>query len=120
MSLVGAFLSITCSIRLPCFCFLKISGTYQRIGLELIFICCILLMGLFIMIVGTYVAVMDIMVNLSQIRITSLIVPIVFRLMCSKVNCVSHEELKNTLVKYVTHDDLKNVIAEVIRVLEYS
>ncbi|GAA0166254.1 hypothetical protein LIER_40153 [Lithospermum erythrorhizon] len=66
MSLVGAFLSITGSVLLPCFCFLKISGIYESIGLELIFICCILLMGLIIMIVGTYVALMDIMVNLSQ------------------------------------------------------
>ncbi|RZB53745.1 Amino acid transporter AVT1I [Glycine soja] len=30
MSLVGAFLSVTASILLPCFCYLKISGSYRR------------------------------------------------------------------------------------------
>ncbi|KAG4937425.1 hypothetical protein JHK82_051642 [Glycine max] len=34
MSLVGAFLSVTASILLPCFCYLKISGSYRRFELN--------------------------------------------------------------------------------------
>nr|XP_010317522.1 amino acid transporter AVT1J-like isoform X2 [Solanum lycopersicum] len=52
MSLVGAFLSVTASIVLPCLCFLKISGIYQRLGFEQVFIVGIVIMGIAIMLVG--------------------------------------------------------------------
>ncbi|GAA0164157.1 hypothetical protein LIER_19862 [Lithospermum erythrorhizon] len=67
MSLVGAFFSVTASVILPCLCFLRISRTYQeRFGLELIAICGIVLVGVSIMIIGSYVAILDIMENLKQ------------------------------------------------------
>ncbi|KAK4393115.1 Amino acid transporter AVT1J [Sesamum angolense] len=51
MSLVGAFLSVTTSILLPCFCYLKISGAYRKIGLELAISSSIVLMGLIILVI---------------------------------------------------------------------
>ncbi|KAE8721224.1 Amino acid transporter isoform 2 [Hibiscus syriacus] len=36
MSLVGAFLSITASVTLPCVCYLKISGIYRRFNGEMV------------------------------------------------------------------------------------
>ncbi|CAL5369890.1 unnamed protein product [Camellia sinensis] len=60
MSLVGAFLSITASILLPCVCYLKVSGTYQRFGLEMAIIGGILLVGILIMIIGTYTSLTEI------------------------------------------------------------
>lgn len=60
MSLVGAFLSSTASIILPCLCFLKISGTYRRFGFEQLILGGIVFMGIFIMIVGTYTSVVEI------------------------------------------------------------
>ncbi|KAA8530370.1 hypothetical protein F0562_005079 [Nyssa sinensis] len=59
MSLVGAFFSVTASILLPCLCYLKISGTYQRLGLELVIIGGIMLLGISIVIVGTYTSVVQ-------------------------------------------------------------
>lgn len=63
MSLVGAFLSISASILLPCLCFLKISGSYRRFGIELMVIACIMVMGVIIMIFGTYTSVVEIARN---------------------------------------------------------
>lgn len=60
MSLVGAFLSVTASIILPCVCYLKISGNYKRFGFETVIITCIILLGVVAAIVGTYVALVDI------------------------------------------------------------
>ncbi|KAF5183610.1 Amino acid transporter [Thalictrum thalictroides] len=54
MSLVGAFLSSTASIILPCVCYLKISGSYKRWSFELFSIVGIILMGISIVIIGTY------------------------------------------------------------------
>ncbi|KAL0343878.1 UNVERIFIED_CONTAM: Amino acid transporter AVT1I [Sesamum angustifolium] len=51
MSLVGAFLSVTTSILLPCFCYLKISGAYRKIGLELAISSSVVLMGLIILVI---------------------------------------------------------------------
>ncbi|KAK1575512.1 hypothetical protein Q3G72_006111 [Acer saccharum] len=45
MSLVGAFLSVTASIILPCLCYLKISGTYQRLGFEIVVLVGTIIMG---------------------------------------------------------------------------
>ncbi|MBA0614530.1 hypothetical protein Godav_014820, partial [Gossypium davidsonii] len=36
MSLVGAFLSINASVTLPCLCYLKISGSYQKFNGEMV------------------------------------------------------------------------------------
>ncbi|XP_023006242.1 amino acid transporter AVT1I-like isoform X1 [Cucurbita maxima] len=60
MSLVGAFLSVTASIILPCVCYLKISGNYKRFGLETVIISGIILIGVVAAIVGTYVAIVEI------------------------------------------------------------
>ncbi|KAI3503321.1 hypothetical protein L1887_31761 [Cichorium endivia] len=60
MSLVGAFLSVTASIILPCLCYLKISGSYRRFGLESVSIGLIVLIGIVVAVVGTYTALVDI------------------------------------------------------------
>ncbi|KAI3844932.1 hypothetical protein MKX03_019307 [Papaver bracteatum] len=54
MSLVGAFLSATASIIIPCLCYLKIMGTYRRWGYELVTIIGIILMGISVVVIGTY------------------------------------------------------------------
>ncbi|XP_073127160.1 amino acid transporter AVT1J-like isoform X2 [Henckelia pumila] len=64
MSLVGAFLSVTASIILPCVCFLKISGAYRRFGFEMASIWVIVLVGGVILVVGTYTALDEIIENL--------------------------------------------------------
>ncbi|KAI4346602.1 hypothetical protein L6164_007484 [Bauhinia variegata] len=64
MSLVGAFLSITASIILPCSCYLKISGTYKNFGGELVAIVGIIIGGVVIAIFGTYTSVVDIVDHL--------------------------------------------------------
>lgn len=61
MSLVGAFLSITASIILPCVCYLKISGTYSTLGCETVTIGAIILMGVAIMVFGTYTSLRQIL-----------------------------------------------------------
>ncbi|KAL3525929.1 hypothetical protein ACH5RR_014301 [Cinchona calisaya] len=63
MSLVGAFLSASASIILPCLCFLKISGIYRSFGLEQLIIVGVVFMGISIMIVGTYTSVMEIVLH---------------------------------------------------------
>ncbi|KAI3699724.1 hypothetical protein L2E82_44195 [Cichorium intybus] len=60
MSLVGAFLSVTASIILPCLCYLKISGSYRRFGFESASIGLIVLIGIVVAVVGTYTALVDI------------------------------------------------------------
>lgn len=64
MSLVGAFFSVTASILLPCFCYLKISGAYRNIGLELVVITFAVIMGLIILVVGTYTSLAQIVHDL--------------------------------------------------------
>ncbi|TYJ08496.1 hypothetical protein E1A91_A11G078700v1 [Gossypium mustelinum] len=59
MSLVGAFLSITASVMLPCIFYLKISGTYQRFNGEFIAVSLIILMSVAVAIFGTYTSVLD-------------------------------------------------------------
>lgn len=63
MSLVGAFLSVTGSIILPCLCYLKISGAYRRFGIELMILVSILFMGISVVIFGTYESLVDIAVH---------------------------------------------------------
>ncbi|XP_015962765.1 amino acid transporter AVT1I isoform X1 [Arachis duranensis] len=60
MSLVGAFLSVTASILLPCSCYLKISGKYRILGCETIAIVAIIVAAVVIGIAGTYTSLMDI------------------------------------------------------------
>ncbi|AED92135.1 Transmembrane amino acid transporter family protein [Arabidopsis thaliana] len=60
MSLVGAFLSASASVILPCLCYLKISGKYQRLGFETLVLIGITLTGIVVVITGTYQAVKDI------------------------------------------------------------
>ncbi|XP_047946122.1 amino acid transporter AVT1J-like isoform X1 [Salvia hispanica] len=61
MSLVGAFLSVTASIIVPCLCYMKISGIYVRIGSELIVLCGIVVVGGVVLVVGTYTALLEIL-----------------------------------------------------------
>ncbi|CAH8386728.1 unnamed protein product [Eruca vesicaria subsp. sativa] len=63
MSLVGAFLSATASVILPCLCYLKISGKYRRLGVETLVLIGIVLIGIVVVITGTYKAVKDIFVR---------------------------------------------------------
>ncbi|KAL2523121.1 Transmembrane amino acid transporter family protein [Forsythia ovata] len=64
MGLVGAFLSVTGSILVPCLCYLKISGAYRRIGLEEVIIGLTVLMGLVFLVTGTYTSLAQIVQNL--------------------------------------------------------
>lgn len=64
MSLVGAFLSVTASILLPCLCHLKISGAYRIFGFELVIIGGIMLMGILFIITGTYTSLLQIVRHL--------------------------------------------------------
>ncbi|RDX86800.1 Amino acid transporter AVT1I, partial [Mucuna pruriens] len=64
MSLVGAFLSITASILLPCLYYLKLSGKYRNFGFETVAIVAILVAGIAMGISGTYTSIMDIVHHL--------------------------------------------------------
>ncbi|XP_023912732.1 amino acid transporter AVT1I-like [Quercus suber] len=64
MSLVGALLSSTVSIILPCLCYLKISCSYRKIGWEMVVICFIILMGVALAISGTYTSLVQIVGDL--------------------------------------------------------
>ncbi|KAL3629367.1 hypothetical protein CASFOL_026589 [Castilleja foliolosa] len=64
MALVGALSGVTASIFLPCLFICKISGIHKRLGVESIFILIIVLMGVFILILGTYTSVRDIVEQL--------------------------------------------------------
>ncbi|XP_055825643.1 amino acid transporter AVT1J-like isoform X2 [Solanum dulcamara] len=60
MSLVGAFLSVTTSILVPCLCYLKISGTHRKLEFELVIIGFIMLMGIIVLVTGTYTSMAEI------------------------------------------------------------
>ena len=60
MTLVGAFLSVTASVILPCLCYLKISGAYRRYGIEMIAILGIVSIGFIVAALGTYVSLVQI------------------------------------------------------------
>ncbi|XP_043706182.1 amino acid transporter AVT1I-like isoform X1 [Telopea speciosissima] len=64
MALVGALLSATASIILPCMCYLKISGKYRRWSGELVIIVGIMLMGVLVVVVGTYTSLLEIVGHL--------------------------------------------------------
>ncbi|GJT75389.1 amino acid transporter AVT1I-like protein [Tanacetum coccineum] len=64
MSLVGALLSFTASITIPCLCYLRISGIYRRIGIEMVIVWFVVLTGAVVTVVGTYVSLVDIISHL--------------------------------------------------------
>lgn len=64
MSFVGALLSVTTSITIPCLCYLKISGIYKKKGIELVIVGFVLIVGLVVGVVGTYVSLIDIIHHL--------------------------------------------------------
>ncbi|KAL3629372.1 Amino acid transporter avt1j [Castilleja foliolosa] len=67
MSLVGAFLSVTASVILPCLCFLKISrSNYQIDRVESISIWGIVLIGIVVLVVGTYTSLQEIFNHLLR------------------------------------------------------
>lgn len=66
MAFIGAFLSVTGSMLLPCLCYLKINKAAHRFGLELMIIIGILLIGSFIAVVGTYISVRQIVNHLQK------------------------------------------------------
>ncbi|XP_057436000.1 amino acid transporter AVT1I-like isoform X2 [Lotus japonicus] len=65
MSLVGALLSVTASILLPCLCYLKISCNYNKFRFETITIVVILLSGIAIGMSGTYMSLNKIVHHMS-------------------------------------------------------
>ena len=64
MSIVGACLSVTASILLPCLCYLKISGTFRRFGFELVIIGGIMLMSILVAVLGTYTSLVQLIEHL--------------------------------------------------------
>ncbi|KAK9925074.1 hypothetical protein M0R45_033415 [Rubus argutus] len=64
MELVGAFLSVTAAIIMPCLCYLKISGAYRKIGCEMLIIGGIILLGAAVVIFGTYTSLVEIIGHL--------------------------------------------------------
>ncbi|XP_059448578.1 amino acid transporter AVT1I-like [Corylus avellana] len=64
MAFIGAFLSVSGSMILPCLCYLKINKTARSFGLELIIIVGILVTGSFIGVLGTYISLKQIVNHL--------------------------------------------------------
>lgn len=64
MAFIGAFLSVTISILLPCLCYLKIRKARQSFGVELVLIVGVLVMGSFVAVVGTYTSLKQIVMHL--------------------------------------------------------
>ncbi|KAL5540667.1 hypothetical protein UlMin_042859 [Ulmus minor] len=64
MAFIGAFLSVTVSMLLPCLFYLKINETARRFGFELMIIVGILVVGLFVGVVGTYTSLQHIVNHL--------------------------------------------------------
>ncbi|XP_019422916.1 PREDICTED: vacuolar amino acid transporter 1-like [Lupinus angustifolius] len=66
MAFIGAFLSVTVSLLLPCLCYLKINKAARRFGLELMIIIGILFIGSFIGVLGTITSVRQIVNHLKH------------------------------------------------------
>ncbi|XP_010258339.1 PREDICTED: vacuolar amino acid transporter 1-like [Nelumbo nucifera] len=60
MAFIGAFLSVTASLLLPCVCYLKISKSSRSFGLELIIIVGILALGSLVAVLGTFISLREI------------------------------------------------------------
>ncbi|KAL2898562.1 Amino acid transporter AVT1I [Bienertia sinuspersici] len=63
MSLVGALLSATASLTIPCLCYLKISGT--RWGVEMVVVLGIIVLSAVIVVFGTYTSLVQIIGEIS-------------------------------------------------------
>ncbi|KAH0849222.1 hypothetical protein HID58_091466 [Brassica napus] len=63
MSLVGALLSVTVSILLPCLCYLKISGSFKKFGFETIMLFGMVAMCVPIGVLGTYIAIRELVIS---------------------------------------------------------
>ncbi|KAL8503868.1 hypothetical protein ACS0TY_022550 [Phlomoides rotata] len=64
MSLVGASTVVAISILFPCLCYLKISGTYRKLCFESLIIVFTVLMGLLVLVIGTYASLAQIIQHL--------------------------------------------------------
>ncbi|RDX78866.1 Amino acid transporter AVT1I, partial [Mucuna pruriens] len=64
MAFIGSFFSVSMSLLFPCLCYLKLNKTARQFGWELIIIITILLIGIFIGILGTYLSVKHIINHL--------------------------------------------------------
>lgn len=60
MAFIGASYGVAMSLLFPCLCYLKLNKDARKFRLELIIILSILLIGIFIAIVGTYISGKDI------------------------------------------------------------
>ncbi|XP_015932026.1 amino acid transporter AVT1I isoform X1 [Arachis duranensis] len=65
MSLVGALLSVSASFLVPSVCYLKISGTYKKLGCEMIINYSIFFVGTAIAAFGTYTSLLQIIKHLK-------------------------------------------------------
>lgn len=66
MAFIGAFLSVTVSILLPCLCYIKINKTSQSFRLEFMIIVGILVTGSAVSVMGTYTSVTQIVKRLTK------------------------------------------------------
>lgn len=64
MAFIGAFLSVTVSMLLPCLCYLRIDKSARRFELELVLIVGILIVGSSVGIIGTYTSIKQIVKHL--------------------------------------------------------
>ncbi|XP_024923210.3 amino acid transporter AVT1I isoform X1 [Ziziphus jujuba] len=64
MAFIGAFLSVTVSLLLPCLCYLKINKAARNFGFQLIIILGILVAGSFVGVVGTYTSLKQLITHL--------------------------------------------------------
>ncbi|KAG5411841.1 hypothetical protein IGI04_008160, partial [Brassica rapa subsp. trilocularis] len=71
MSLVGALLSVTVSILLPCLCYLKISGSFKKFGFETIMLFGMVAMCVPIGVLGTYIAIRE-LVKMGRVFVIEL------------------------------------------------
>lgn len=64
VSLVGAFLSVTASITLPCLCYLKIAG--NNLGYEKVLVVGVIISSLLIAIFGTYTSLVQLIYGVAM------------------------------------------------------
>ncbi|KAJ6290315.1 hypothetical protein OIU76_028256 [Salix suchowensis] len=64
MSLVGAFLSMTAATVLPCLCYMKISKAHRRFGFEMVVLVSVVLLGISVVVFGTYTSLLQIIGHL--------------------------------------------------------
>ncbi|KAG5223042.1 vacuolar amino acid transporter [Salix suchowensis] len=64
MSLVGAFLSMTAATVLPCLCYMKISKAHRRFGFEMVVLVSVVLLGISVVVSGTYTSLLQIIGHL--------------------------------------------------------